>query len=292
MAWHYGHKKLLLLDGTFGINSSKSLLFIGMVVNAENKGIPIMFFHFTARKTAAAAHADYDGALLTDLLARWKIAMGQNKAGEDFEITVVFNNDTRERNALSTVFPNALLLLCRFHMAQAWRNGIKQKLCIVPKDPEHQDVQCIIAKFLLALLKDIDKFDDAVAHYNAHLEYFQELSKRTNSSSKKKSQGSLAFLSYFQSYLCLCEFWVAWSPAGVRKAAHILGVELDQVPRTTNHLESFNGRIKNHYFRAYQHSGRLPCIDVWILILILKVVPMFFQELAVKEERAKYYSNI
>jgi hypothetical protein len=31
---------------------------------------------------------------------------------------------------------------------------------------------------------------------------------------------------------------------------------------------------------------------VWILILILKVVPTFFQELAVKEERAKYYSNM
>ncbi|KAG2745078.1 hypothetical protein P692DRAFT_20697946, partial [Suillus brevipes Sb2] len=82
----------------------------------------------------------------------------------------------------------------------------------------------IIAKFLLALLKDINKFDDAVAHYHGHLKYFQELGKRTDSSSKKKSQGGLAFLSYFQSYLCLREFWVAWSSAGVRKAARILGV--------------------------------------------------------------------
>lgn len=44
MAWCYAHKKLLLLDGTFGINSARSLLFIGMAVNEENTGIPIVFF--------------------------------------------------------------------------------------------------------------------------------------------------------------------------------------------------------------------------------------------------------
>jgi hypothetical protein len=134
MAWHYGHKKLLLLNGTFGVNSFCSLLFISMAVNHKNKGIPIVFFHFTARKTAAATHGDYDGLLLKDLLARWKMAMGTNEAGEEFNIKVVFtDNDTHERNAPSLVFPDALLLLCRFHTAQAWRNAVNQKLAVVPK---------------------------------------------------------------------------------------------------------------------------------------------------------------
>jgi hypothetical protein len=44
----------------------------------------------------------------------------------------------------------------------------------------------------------------------------------------------------------------------------------------TNHLESFNSQIKHHYFGAYQHSGQLPHIDVWIVILITKVIPAFF----------------
>jgi hypothetical protein len=136
MAWCYGHKKLLLLDGTFGVNSSHSLLFIGMAINHENKGIPIVFFHFTAQKMAAATHGDYDGLLFEDLLACWKMAMGTNETGEEFNIKVVFtDNDTCEQNALSQVFPDALLLLCRFHMAQAWKNAVNRKLAVVPKGP-------------------------------------------------------------------------------------------------------------------------------------------------------------
>jgi hypothetical protein len=48
--------KILLLNGTFGINSSKLLLFIKMALNAENKQIPIVFLHFTAQKITATAH--------------------------------------------------------------------------------------------------------------------------------------------------------------------------------------------------------------------------------------------
>ncbi|KAG1746910.1 hypothetical protein EDB19DRAFT_1826291 [Suillus lakei] len=236
------HKKLLLLDGTFGINSTQSLLFIGMARNHKNKGIPIVFFHFTAWKTSAATHGDYDGLLLQDLLSCWKQAMGRNNAGEYFKIKVVFtDNDTRERNALSAVFP------------------------------------------------DITKFEDAIAHYNKHLDYFTKLGEQMDTILKKKSQSGLAFLSYFQSYLSLHEFWVAWSPAGVLEASQILHVEPNQVPHTTNHLESFNSQIKHCYFGAYQHSGQLPCIDVWIIILITKVIPAFFQELEVKEAKAEYF---
>ncbi|KAG1743911.1 hypothetical protein EDB19DRAFT_1927409 [Suillus lakei] len=222
MAWRYGHKKLLLLDGTFGVNSACSLLFIGMVINDAKKGIPV---------STTAAHADYDGPLLQDLLGRWKQAM-------DFDIKVV-------RNALSIVFPDALLLLCRFHTAQAWRNG----------GPARQE-------FLL--------FEDAISHYNKHLDYFQKLGELPNALSKKN-------------YLRL---------PGVAEAARHLGVEPEHVPHTTNHLESFNGRIKHRYFRAYQHSGRLPRLDVWILTLILKVIPAFLQELTIKEVRTQYFLDM
>lgn len=114
MAWQYGHKKLLLLDGTFGVNSARSLLFIGMVIDMDHKGIPVVFIHFTARKSTMAAHADYNGDLLQSLLLKWKQGMGKNPAdGSDFDIRVVLtDNDTRERNVLSEVYPNALLLLC------------------------------------------------------------------------------------------------------------------------------------------------------------------------------------
>ncbi|KAG1783665.1 hypothetical protein EV702DRAFT_1040200 [Suillus placidus] len=94
------------------------------------------------------------------------------------------------------------------------------------------------------------------------------------------------------SLYCMYFAELAWSPAGVAEAARHLGVKPEHVPCTTNHLESFNGRIKHHYFHAYQHSGQLPHLDVWILTLILKVIPAFFQELAVKEVQTQYFLDM
>lgn len=110
-----------------------------MVINDDRKGIPIVFFHFTARKITQAAHADYDGKLLEGLLRKWKNAMGNNSEGKDFDIKVVLtDNDLRERNALAQVYPNALLLLCHFHITQAWRNALNRKLCVIPRGEKHQ----------------------------------------------------------------------------------------------------------------------------------------------------------
>ena len=102
MAWQYGHNNLLLLDGMFGVNSARSLLVIGMVIDAEQKGIPVVFIHFTTRKSTIAAHADYHSNLLEDLLLKWKHGMGKNPAdGDDFDIRVVLmDNDTQEHKGI------------------------------------------------------------------------------------------------------------------------------------------------------------------------------------------------
>ena len=273
MAWQYGHNKLLLLDGTFGVNSARSLLFIGMVIDADRKGIPVVFIHFTARKSTTAAHADYNSELLEDLLCKWKHGMGKNPAdGSDFNIRVVLtDNDIRERKALSKVYPNAMLLLCRFHITQAWRNALNRKLRVIPRGDDRQKTRCFLVEFLLELLKDVYHFEDAVELYNKQLARFQELAKKSDSLSQKMSQGGLAFLSYFHTYIKMKDFWRAWSPAGFFEASKLLGVSEQFLPRTTNHLESFNHRIKSRYFASYQHSGRLPRIDVWVLVLITKV---------------------
>jgi len=73
-------------------------------------------------------------------------------------------------------------------------------------------------------------------------------------------------------YVKMKDFWRAWSPAGFLEAAKLLDISEEFLPHTTNHLESFNHCIKSCYFASYQHSGRLPRIDVWVLVLITKVL--------------------
>ncbi|KAJ3884390.1 hypothetical protein GG344DRAFT_35471, partial [Lentinula edodes] len=44
----YAHHSQLILDGTFGVCSSRLLLFIAMAIDEDRKGVPIAFFLFSA----------------------------------------------------------------------------------------------------------------------------------------------------------------------------------------------------------------------------------------------------
>jgi hypothetical protein len=152
MAWKYGHKKHILMDGTFGVCSTCVLVFFLMVVDKRNMGIPVGLIIFTPWKDAKAGHASYDGPLLKELLGLFKEGMGTNKDGEPFDIQVAnTDNDSRKCFALVKVWPVILLLLCLFHTWQAWHNGLTQTLHCVPKGPPHQEVRKNLGKFLMQL---------------------------------------------------------------------------------------------------------------------------------------------
>lgn len=294
MAWEIGHKQQVLLDLTFGVCSAKILVGIAMGINKNGRGIPLAMFIFSPLKDAKAAHASYDGAILKDILTEWKKSMGKNKAGEEYEILVAnTDNDTRERFALVQVWCNVFLLLCMFHSWQAWRNGLTRCLKPIPKGPPRQEVRKRLAKFLMSLLKDITEYSEALEAYNQELVFFRSLGTARNSDlNRKKSKGGLAFLAYFKSYLDVRSFWLSWSKAGVIEAARRLGIPVNKVPRTTNHLESWNGHLKKKWYMAYHRSGRLPRIDTWVLITITKVMPEFFKEVAEEERRADYFFSM
>ncbi|KAM6494944.1 hypothetical protein JOM56_009567, partial [Amanita muscaria] len=278
MAWSYGHQKQMILDGTFGVCSTSVLVFFLMAIDDRNVGIPVATIVFTLKKDAKAGHASYDGPLLARLLEHWKEGMGRNSAGEQFEIKIAnTDNDPRERHGLQTVWKDIFLLLCMFHTWQSWRNGLTRYLACIPKGDARKHVRARLGKFLMCQLKDTSDYSDAIAAYNLEMEYFRLLSGNGSTAlDRSKSQGGLAFLAYFKSYLALQGFWMSWSRAGVIEAAKILQTTVDKVPRTTNHLESFNGRIKHKYFASYQHSGRLPRLDMWVLLIGTRVTTDFF----------------
>ena len=291
MAWAYGHQKQMMLDGMFGICSTCMLVFFLMVVDDQNIGVPLATIIFTPKKDAKAGHASYDGPLLARFLQHWKDGMGKNAAGEDFEIKVAnTDNDPCEWHGLQMNWNDIRLILCMFHTWQSWRNGLTCYLSCVPKGEPRKHVWCHLGKFLMQQLKDITEYSNVIATYNVELEYFWELS---NSSStmldKAKSKGGLMFLAYFKSYLALHGFWKSWSRAGIIEAARILQKPIDSIPHTTNHLESFNGRVKIKYFVAYQHSGRLPRLDAWVLLLRTRVMPDFFAEYDERRKTEDYY---
>ena len=108
--------------------------------------------------------------------------------------------------------------------------------------------------------------------------------------SQSQAKGALTFLQYLHGYLGNEEYWLSWSLAGVHVASQLLEVPVSRVARTNNHLESFNGRIKGRYYKPYQHSGHLPQIDVWILLIVTAVMPDFFKECREKQALKDHYA--
>jgi len=144
MAWRYGHNKQVLMDLMFGFCSGCALLCILMAIDDRNKGIPIAFIVFTARKNTKATHADYNTKLLDDLLSKFKTGLGTNEAGEPFNIAVAgTDNDTCERTSISSTrnWPMVLLLLCIFHILQCWHNSLKRFLACIPKGDNREEVR-------------------------------------------------------------------------------------------------------------------------------------------------------
>ena len=62
-------------------------------------------------------------------------------------------------------------------------------------------------------------------------------------------QCALNYLKYFEkTKMPIVE---SWSRAGRIQAAHIMGVPVDQIPTTNNHLEGFNSVLKYNHLARY-----------------------------------------
>lgn len=115
-AWKYTHHGQLILDGTFGVCDSRLLLFIVLRVDEAGKGVPLAFFLFSAPTGSRATHAGYDTTILIELRVSWKESLGSHN-GQIFTPRVaITDTDTKECGALTMVWPEIWLILCKFHV--------------------------------------------------------------------------------------------------------------------------------------------------------------------------------
>jgi len=124
-AWAYTHHSQVVFDGTFGVCSSRLLLFITLVKDENGKGIPIAFFLFSAPSGNRATHAGYNTQVLFELLSLWKKHLSRNSKEPFTPYVAITDTDTKERGALVRVWPDIHLLLCKFHLRQCWTNHRK-----------------------------------------------------------------------------------------------------------------------------------------------------------------------
>ncbi|KAI0077030.1 hypothetical protein K474DRAFT_1555911, partial [Panus rudis PR-1116 ss-1] len=245
-AWTYCHKKQLVLDGTFGLCSSRLLLWIAMGIDAKGQGLPVALFLFSAPTGTQATHAGYNTEILTNLLKTWRDWMGERN-GEKFEPYVgMTDTDLKERGALVLVWPSILLLLCKFHVRQCWTN--RRKSLLPQSKVSHWRATLKQRIFVLeeALLHTV-QHSDALALLQAERNECDKLKRCQDPESQSAAEAGFAFLNYMSATWMPLEMWRSWSQFGRERAANRLGVPLSKILTTTNHLESFNGALKRKY---------------------------------------------
>ena len=124
-AWDLCHQSQLVLDGTFGITSSRLLLWIPLALDKSGHGLPLAMFLFSAPAGNQATHAGYNTAILRELLSSWRNWLQQNQYARSRSFIphmAITDTDTKERAALIQVWPDIILTLCTFHVRQCWKN--------------------------------------------------------------------------------------------------------------------------------------------------------------------------
>lgn len=133
-AWTYCHKGQIVLDGTFGLCTSRLLLWIALGVDKSGHGVPVAMFLFSARTGNKATHAGYDTRILTEVISEWSTWMGK-RGGESFSPYVaITDTDLKARGALIAVWSDIILLLCKFHIRQCWTN---RRSSVLPRGDYH-----------------------------------------------------------------------------------------------------------------------------------------------------------
>ncbi|KAF9030851.1 hypothetical protein BDZ89DRAFT_1132191 [Hymenopellis radicata] len=265
MAWKYGHQSQILLDGTFGLCDSKLLLFILMGIDEDGHGVPLAFLFFSAPSGNKHTAAGYDTKILAKLLQLW-----------------VANTDMKERGALLQVFPWIVLLICRVHLRQSWKNH--RNKTIKGKAAVYAEI-----RNQLHTLEDALVMTMSFAGAKARVAQERILLEASALADPSYNSG-LVHLDYLENYWLQSQgLWESWAEFGRHRAASVLCCSPDKVVITTNHLESFNNVLKNHHIRRKQRGGRRLRLDVLIKFVVTDMIPSLFQQRRMERaERQRY----
>ena len=272
-AWAYANRKQIIVDGTFGISISKVLLFIIMSADEFGKGIPLALLMFSAPSGNNHTAAGYDASILEKLFSLWQHSLGISSTGQPFSPTVaITDTDLKERRALTLTFPSIFLLICRFHIRQSWRNH--RNKCLRASTAAHSQMQIRLRHIEDTLLTSASYSSacEAVNRERAEL----DLILLTGDGTIAKS--ALDHINYLSSYWLASEpLWHSWSDKGRQDAATILRCPIESVVGTTNHLESFNGLLKNHKLQRYKRNGYRMRLDLLTRVLVDNILPGIFK---------------
>ncbi|KAJ3533425.1 hypothetical protein NM688_g7283 [Phlebia brevispora] len=267
-AWKYCHRRQVVIDGTFSLSTSRLLVWVALGVDEANRGMPVAIFLFSAPTGNRATHAGYDTKVIGEIMTIWRNWMGARN-GENFEPYVALTDtDPKERGGLLVAWKDIILLLCKFHVRQCWTN--KRSSCLGKTD-------VYLRRYLERHFYSLEEALLNTVRYEDALRLIKEVERECHfvtaqPDGGKLGQGGLDYLAYLIKTWMPFDMWRSWSRYGREEAAKRLGVDIEGVLPTTNHLESLNRNFKHKFLPQWQHSGHRLRPDVLVYRLITNIL--------------------
>lgn len=101
----------------------------------------------------------------------------------------------------------------------------------------------------------------------------------------------LQFLIYLTSTWMPEPLWKSWSLFGRLRVSQLLKIPIDGVIPTTNHLEAFNGILKNKYIHSTKHGNKRVRFDLLIFLLATRILPELYRQRTVKNSYNLWLSD-
>ncbi|KAJ8078160.1 hypothetical protein PM082_000366 [Marasmius tenuissimus] len=295
-AWKFVHHNQLVLDGTFGICTSRLLLFIALGVDDQKKGLPVALFLFSAPTGNKASHAGYNTEILRKLLLNWRLHLERIRPSQSFiPHSAITDTDTKERGALLRVWPSIILLLCKFHVRQCWTNhrkalgsGKKDDSVTAPVGDSAFWKESIRDQIRALEVQLISTTEHHVAVDLVNQLQLYLTSLLANPSAKTAATSGINHIKYLNANWMSLEMWQSWSERGRIAAAAMIGVSVEGVVPTTNHLESLNGVLKKKHIKAWMHSGHRLRFDFLIYIVVMKILPAIYSSYNIQKNYSQW----
>ena len=288
-AWKHGHQRWIHLDGTFGASKHKVLLFILLVVDDNNKGIPVSYFLFTPPSSNKHTAAGYSTEVLTHLFTIYKEKMtkdlretsGKPNHEEFRPLVAMTDTDYKERGALAAVWPGIRLLICYFHVRQCWKNEMRKQLGRGGSHAairQRQILQTHLNMVIQAAHQMEKDPEDVRIHISQRKQAIEQLMSQQEAAGVHAEliavlKGGVNFLKYVQS-TWLGSLIMSWCFRGRADAASALNLPLERLPTTNNHVEGGNSLLKTHLLPEFQRGGRLLRFDELVVMLVRRITPM------------------
>ncbi|CAG8739943.1 22349_t:CDS:2 [Racocetra persica] len=243
-----------------------------MIIDEDNKGVPIAFILFTSPKYNRLTSSGYDSKILEWLFTifRDKISDNYNK-NQHLSTSIIFkplvamtDADVKERKPLAKIWPGIILLLCR---------GGDNKIILLRQT---------VKMFLKSVLKEAQSMNCSEQMVREHIIKKQELLEsiykvETVLENQKILEDGLKFFT---------DLIKQWAGDLLYK---VLGIPLEKLSTTNNHLERMNEYLKNNQLNRFQRNHHLLRADVLYIALVYEVIPniLTLRNLAKNLEREK-----